>query len=82
MYMSKNTLSKKFCAQMGISMGKYIDKLVFCEAEKLLTDSRMPIGEISACLGFGDRFYFSRRFKQIFEETPLQYRKRTAENAT
>lgn len=82
LYMSKNTLSKKFTAEMGIPMGKYIDKLVFYEAEKLLTDSRMTIGDISSSLGFSDRFYFSRRFKQIFEETPLEYRKRTAKNAT
>ena len=76
LYLSKNTLAKQFKAEVGISIGKYIDKLVFFEAEKLLTKSSMSLKEISQSLGFCDQFYFSRRFRQLFEETPLQYKKR------
>ena len=76
LYVSKNTLAKNFRHEVGIPIGKYIDKQVFFEAEILLTKSSMSVGEISSALGFCDQFYFSRRFRQLFEETPLAYRKR------
>lgn len=82
LYMSKNTLAKRFRSEAGIPIGKYIDKLIFFEAEKLLTKSSMSVGEISAKFGFCDQFYFSRRFRRLFEETPLEYRKRTRSSAT
>lgn len=76
LFMSKNTLAKNFRREVGIPIGKYIDKQVFFEAEILLTKSSMSVKEISGALGFCDQFYFSRRFRQLFEETPLAYRKR------
>ncbi len=76
LFMSKNTLAKNFRREVGIPIGKYIDKQVFFEAEILLTKSPMSVKEISGALGFCDQFYFSRRFRQLFEETSLAYRKR------
>ena len=81
-YMSKNTLAKKFRREVGIPIGKYIDKLIFFEAEKMLTKTNVSLKEISDSLGFCDQFYFSRRFQQLFEESPLAYRKRTKNSAT
>lgn len=81
LFMSQNTLAKRFRDEMGLPIGKYIDKLIFFEAEKLLTKSPLSVKEISDTLGFCDQFYFSRRFRQIFEESPLSYRKRTKNTA-
>lgn len=82
LYLSKNTLAKQFKREVGIPIGKYIDKLIFFEAEKLLSKSSMSIKDISSLLGFCDQFYFSRRFQQLFEETPAAYRKRVRSFST
>ena len=74
-YTSENTLRKKFKEETGISMGKYIDDLLFFTAERLLQKSEWSIGQISENLGFCDQFYFSRRFKDRYGITPSKYRK-------
>ena len=56
LFMSKNTLAKNFRREVGIPIGKYIDKQVFFEAEILLTKSSMSVKEISGTLGFCDQF--------------------------
>lgn len=82
LFLSKNTLAKQFRREVGLPIGKYIDKLIFFEAEKMLTKTNVSLKEISDSLGFCDQFYFSRRFQQLFEESPLAYRKRTKNSAT
>ena len=72
---SPTTLSHKFKAEMGISLGKYIDSLVMHRAEHLLINTNMPLSRISEALGFYDQFYFSRRFKEKYAISPLKYRK-------
>ena len=52
---------------------------VFIQAKKLLANEQLSIAEISTRLGFCDQFYFSRRFKQKFGETPSSFRKRHPE---
>lgn len=74
-YTSENTLRKKFKEEIGVSIGKYIDDLIFFTAEKLLQKSEWSIGQISENLGFCDQFYFSRRFKEKYGITPSSYRK-------
>lgn len=82
LFLSKNTLAKQFRREVGLPIGKYIDKLIFFEAEKMLTKTSVSLKEISDSLGFCDQFYFSRRFQQLFEETPLSYRRRTKNSVT
>ncbi len=69
------TLCSKFKAEMGISIGKYIDSLVMHRAEVLLINTTLPLSDISEQLGFYDQFYFSRRFKEMYAVPPLKYRK-------
>lgn len=69
------TLCSKFKAEMGISIGKYIDSLVMHQAEVLLINTNLPLSDISEQLGFYDQFYFSRRFKELYAIPPLKYRK-------
>lgn len=71
---SQSKLAKCFKNELGISMGKYIDDLVFIEAIKRLIYSDDSIGKISEDLGFCDQFYFSRRFSELYQITPLKYR--------
>ena len=76
LFVSESYLSKQFKKETGLTVGEYIDKMVFYSAQIKLIESQKSISEISEIYGFCDRFYFSRRFKQLFGETPAQYRKR------
>lgn len=75
-FTSPNRLHKIFKAETGITIGAYLDGLVFFQAAQLLIDPRLSIGEISRRLGFCDQYYFSRRFKDHFGQTPSDFRKR------
>ncbi|MFA7637110.1 MAG: AraC family transcriptional regulator [Monoglobales bacterium] len=76
LFISKSKLRKDFKNETGISIGKYIDDMVFFKAKRLLNKGYLSINEISQKLGFCDQFYFSRRFKERFGVPPSDYRKR------
>ncbi len=72
---SKSTLTKRFREEMGMSLHEYLfDKIMF-EAEQLLRQNELSIGEISEKFKFYDQFYFSRCFKARFGLSPTEYRK-------
>lgn len=72
---SQSTLSKRFRQELGLTVGRYIENVVFAEAQRLLCNSGLSIAEISEQLGFCDQFYFSSRFKHRYQESPQSYRK-------
>ena len=74
-FISESKIRKIFKDETGITLGKYIDDLVFLKARKYLSDKDMSIKNISDRLGFCDQFYFSRRFKELYGKTPTQYRR-------
>ena len=76
LFVSDSFLKKRFSAEAGISIGKYIDEMLFFQARQLLARRELSIQQISEQLGFCDQFYFSRRFKQFFGDTPTNYRKK------
>lgn len=45
-------------------------------ARELLSATQMRIAEIAEAVGFEDEAYFARRFKQYFERSPRDYRKK------
>ena len=74
LYISESTLTKQFKNEVGITISKYIDDLVFYKAQCMLVKSNKSISQISDELGFCDQFYFSRRFTMKFRESPQKYR--------
>jgi len=74
-FISESLLSKRFRDECGITLGKYIDDLVFFSAQNMLIGTNMSISQISEKLGFCDQFYFSRRFRQFAGISPRYYRK-------
>ncbi len=74
-FLAESTLVKKFKKEVGITIGGYIDEAVLFETERLLVNSDLPIQQISEHFGFCDQFYFSRRFKAKYGETPQRYRR-------
>lgn len=81
LFISESKLRNAFKEELGITIGDYIDQCVFAQA-KLLLQSPMSMEQISQQLGFCDQFYFSRRFKQRYRQTPSQYRKRLSAEQT
>lgn len=75
LFVSESRLRKSFREEIGMSLGKYIDDLIFLRAKQMLLDPTIPISKISQKLGFCDQFYFSRRFKEKFYQTPSEFRR-------
>lgn len=74
LYVSESKLRNTFKEDIGIPLGKYMDDAVFFTVRKMLT-AGVPIEQIATRLGFCDRNYLSRRFKERFGKTISQYRK-------
>ncbi len=76
MSISVSALSKRFKVETGMSLGQYMDELLFQKTQQMLLFSDASLAQISEDLGFCDQFYFSRYFKQRQLETPSLYRRR------
>ncbi len=71
---SESTLAKRFRAETGMTLGRYLDTMLMQRARRLLL-SEMAIADIAEQLEFCDQFYFSRYFTQHQGETPSRYRR-------
>lgn len=71
---SESTLAKRFKKETGMSIGSYREQLIMNRARQLLAMGKMSIGEIADELGFVDRLYFSKYFKQRQGMTPSEYK--------
>lgn len=76
LFLSESQLARRFREEVGCTISRYIDDLIYFEAELQLAADTHTIGEISESLGFCDQFYFSRRFRQRHGVTPREYRAR------
>lgn len=70
---SESTLTKRFRAETGQTLGRYLDGMLMQRARRLLLGD-LSIAEISEQLEFCDQFYFSRYFHQHQGEAPSRYR--------
>lgn len=78
MKVSRTQLNRKVMAITGLNASTYVMKLRMSRARRLLkADITMSIGDVAQKCGFEDMAYFSRLFKQMYQETPSQYRKKT-----
>lgn len=75
LFISESTIRKLFKAETGMTIGDYIDELIFLKAKRMLVKKGISLKDISVNLGFCDQFYFSRRFKEKYGITPSQYRR-------
>jgi AraC family transcriptional activator of pobA len=61
----------------GVSAKAMLDRRIFREAARLLTQTTQPIALISASLGFDEPSHFSRFFMRVSGVAPGDYRRRT-----
>ncbi|MCD8368520.1 MAG: AraC family transcriptional regulator [Clostridiales bacterium] len=68
-------LSRRFRQELGLSIVDYIRQIRLERAQYWLTYTDKSIEEISDALGFGNRSYFSKSFREATGVTPTEYRK-------
>lgn len=69
-------MSYIFKKKANMNLTDYIWKLRLERAEKLLTDSDLPIDQISTMVGYENSSSFRRKFKESVHMTPSSYRDR------
>lgn len=74
--MSNDSFSRFFARNTGTSFTRFLNDVRVAHACELLSSSDRPITEICFDVGFNNVTYFNRRFRQIKNLTPSEYRKR------
>ena len=67
--------SRIFKEHCGRSLSEYIKEKRIHEAARLLKDSELSNDEIMLKVGYTDKKQFYKNFRDIYQETPAQYRK-------
>ncbi len=75
-FMSQGYFSKLFEKHMGVSFSSYLRELRLSHGQKLLLTSKMQVVDISEECGFENVNTFINSFKNKYNETPNQYRKK------
>lgn len=65
--------SKKFKQEVGMSLHDFAAKEKVERAKLMLTQSNLPISDISEALGFNSQSYFGSIFRKIVGMTPSEY---------
>lgn len=73
--LSLSTFRRLWNTMVGLPPHQFILKRRLQEAARLLVETTMSVGEIAVAVGFGDRLYFSRKFRQVTGFTASEYRK-------
>lgn len=71
-----NSLSSMIKKQTGKQFSQHLKEVRLERASYYLTNTNLPILEISEKMGYQDKSYFFRLFKQHFGLSPNQYRKK------
>jgi len=73
---SGNYLGHLYKNMTGVTFGDYLNARRMEKAKELLDDPRLKIFEIAECVGYRDLPYFTKQFKEYYQLTPSEYRKR------
>lgn len=72
---SRDSLSRGFSRETGMTLKEYLNRELVKEASRLLLFSEYRVNEIARQLGFNDEYYFSRFIKKHTGLSPGKYRK-------
>ncbi|SFF41606.1 two-component system, response regulator YesN [Paenibacillus algorifonticola] len=73
-FLSREYLMKLFKQQFGCGIHEYVQKVRMDKARELLDDSALKIQDISELLGYKDKNYFSKAFRNYYSLSPTEYR--------
>jgi len=77
-FFSKEYLSKTFKREFGYGIYEYALKLRMERAIQLLNNPDLKIQAISDRLGYSNNNYFSKAFKNYYNNSPTEYRSLTS----
>jgi len=72
---SETSLKNYFRGVYGKNVSDYLRDLRMSTAERLLTETRLPISEIASQIGYTKQGKFAEVFRQQFHMNPLEYRR-------
>lgn len=70
----RSRLQQLFSAELGCGVMEYSNRIRAAAAKLLLRNRASSVSEVAELLGFASTAYFSSFFKNIFGQTPTQYR--------
>ncbi|WP_256759347.1 response regulator [Cohnella sp. WQ 127256] len=73
-FLSREYLMRLFKQQFGFGIHEYVQKVRMDKAKQLLDDPSLKIQDISAMLGYKDKNYFSKAFRNYYSLSPSEYR--------
>lgn len=73
-HVSKYYLAHSFSKEYGISPINYLLSCRIRESLFLLSETRIPLSEVSGLLGFSSPSYFSQSFRRMQGISPMEYR--------
>jgi two-component system response regulator YesN len=73
-FLSREYLMKLFKQQYGFGIHEYVQKIRMAKAKELLGRADLKIQEISEMLGYKDKNYFSKAFRNYYSLSPSEYR--------
>ena len=74
-HLNRTYISALFKKETGEKFYDYILNYRLKKAAELLTTTNQSVQQVSMSVGISDGAYFSKRFKQQYGRTPLEYRK-------
>ncbi len=72
--LSRTILNRRFKTLLGKTPKEEMNRVQMERARELLLDTDLPISSIATRSGFKDPNYFIKRFHELFEQTPRQFR--------
>jgi two-component system response regulator YesN len=78
-FLSREYLMKLFKGQYGYGIHEYVQKVRMDKAKALLSDPGLKIQDISEMLGYKDKNYFSKAFRNYYDCSPSEFRLQLAE---
>ncbi|QUL56732.1 response regulator [Paenibacillus tritici] len=73
-FLSREYLMKLFKGQYGYGIHEYVQKVRMDKAKALLSDPALKIQDISEMLGYKDKNYFSKAFRNYYDCSPSEFR--------
>jgi two-component system response regulator YesN len=73
-FLSREYLMKLFKQEYGMGIYEYVQKVRMEKARELLGNPKLQIQNISEMLGYNDKNYFSKAFKNYYSLSPREYR--------
>lgn len=78
--LSTARLHARFASEAGMTPMDYIRQQRLLKARRLLVETRLPVGEVAAQVGYGSQSAFSAAVMRAFGCTPLALRREAGDN--